>query len=107
MQSIGISDGRVPDVNMTTDSIRINRPGRRYTGPNQARLNNRPSATGSGAWEPIDPEAYLQIDFDQVYHFSEIRTQGSPTGYKFMTRFFLMYTADGVQWRPAYRVKSS
>lgn len=103
---IGVSDGSVPDKSMTSTSVLVNSPGRKYTGPNQARLNNKQSAKGIGAWEPKDDEASLQIDFDGIYDLKEIRTQGSPNGKKYTARFFLFYTIDGKTWHPVFRVSS-
>lgn len=91
---------------MTSSSVRVNVPGRRYTGPDQARLDNKPSAKGSGAWEPKDSESYIQIEFDRVYDLKNIRTQGSTNGRKFVTRFFLFYTVNGKKWIPAFGVSS-
>ena len=76
----------------------------RYTGPSEARLHNQPSTHGQGAWIPKHMEASLHIEFGQEYTLKSVRTQGSPDGTKFMTRFFLFYTVDGKQWKPAYGV---
>ena len=86
---------------MTTDSIRINQPGKNYTGANEARLGRQRSMVGAGAWQPADSEAMLQVDFDRVYDLKEIRTQGSVDGKRFVARYFVFYTTDGEQWNPA------
>ena len=45
---VGVSDGRIPDSNMRSDSVKVNKPGTpEHTGPEQARLNNKPSTGGS------------------------------------------------------------
>lgn len=92
---IGVEDGRIADSNITTNSIRDSTPGSSYTGPEEARLNNQPSSSGSGAWEPKDDEAYLQIVFNKVEHVKEIRTQGSPSSQRYTARFYLMSSMDG------------
>ena len=64
---LGVSDKRVPDKDMRSNFIRVNAPGTsKHTGPEQARLNNEPSSTGAGAWEPNDPEGYIDIYFDKI-----------------------------------------
>lgn len=96
LKPIGVSDGRIPDKNMTTNSIRVNAPGTAaHTGPAEARLNNKPSETGNGAWEPKDSEAHLDIHFRKVENIKEIRTQGHPVKNKYARRFFLFASMDG------------
>ena len=80
---------------MISNSIRVTKPGNTYTGPEEARLNNQPSASGSGAWEPKDEEGYIDIHFNKVENVKEIRTQGSPSLNKYARRFFLFYSKDG------------
>ena len=102
---LGVADGTIPDDMMTASSTLISIKGRRYTGPSQARLNNRPSKKGKGAWVPKDMESYLRIDFNRMQTLKGIRTQGSPDGTKYVTRFFLFYTTDGKKWQPAFGVR--
>lgn len=93
---VGISDGRIPNKNMTSRDIRINKPGTpEHTGPDQARLNNNASENGTGAWEPLDTEGYIQIDFSKTEHVKQIKTQGSPLEDKYVTRHFIYYNVDG------------
>ena len=92
---VGVSDGKIPDSQMKSNSIKVSTLGQSYTGPEQARLNNQPSASGSGAWEPKDKEAHLDIIFNKMEDVREIRTQGSPTGSKFARRYFVFYSLDG------------
>ena len=115
---------------MRTDSILINKPGTiEHTGPEQARLNNKPSSgesesgsgsgsesgsgesesgsgsetsektAGAGAWEPKDIEGYLEIEFNQVERVREIKTQGFPSGDKYVSNYFVYYTKDGKYWK--------
>ena len=115
---------------MRTDSILINKPGTiEHTGPEQARLNNKPSngesglgsgsgsesgsgesesgsgsetsekTAGAGAWEPKDMEGYLEIAFTKTERVREIKTQGSPSTNKFISRYFVFYTRDGKTWK--------
>ena len=92
---VGVSDGRIQNSQMTSNSIRVSTPGSTYTGPEEARLNNQPSASGSGAWEPRDEEGHIDIHFNKVENLKEIRTQGSPTSNKYTRRFFMFYSKDG------------
>ena len=95
MIPVGVSDGRIQNSQMTSNSIRISTLGSTYTGPEQARLNNQPSVSGSGAWEPKDEEGYIDIKFNKVESIKEIRTQGSPFSNKYTRRFFMFYSRDG------------
>ena len=94
-EPIGVEDGRIPNAQMISDSIRVSTPGSTYTGPEEARLNNQPSASGSGAWEPRDEEGYIEIYFNKVEDLKEIRTQGSPSAHKYTRQFFVFISKDG------------
>ena len=98
---VGVSDGRIQNSQMTSNSIRVSTPGSTYTGPEQARLNNQPSVSGSGAWEPKDEEGHIDIHFNKVENLKEIRTQGSPTSNKYTRRFFMFYSKDGKTFEDA------
>ena len=98
---VGVSDGRIQNSQMTSNSVRVSTPGSTYTGPEQARLNKQPSASGSGAWEPKDEEGYIDIHFNKVENLKEIRTQGSPTSNKYTRRFFMFYSEDGKTFEDA------
>ena len=89
---------------MSSNSIKISQPGNTYTGPEEARLNNKPSASGSGAWEPKDDEGYIDINFNKVVHLDEIRIQGSPSSNKYTRSFFLYFSQDGKNFKSAYAV---
>ena len=69
-------------------------PGKYYTGPSQARLNNKPSASGVGAWVPGDVEGCLTIQFSKMEHVKEIRTQGHPTRNLYTKKYFLSASTD-------------
>ena len=94
-EPIGVEDGRIPNSQMKASSTRITEPGSAYTGPGQARLNNRPSSSGSGAWEPKDEEGYIDIYFNKIEDLREIRTQGSPSSNKYTRQFFVFLSRDG------------
>lgn len=102
---IGVSNGKIPNSRMISHSVLVRSHGRYYTGPEEARLNNQPSENGKGAWEPIDNEAYILIEFGRLYTLREIRMQGSVDNTKKVARFFLFYTTNGIDWKPAYRVR--
>jgi len=80
---------------MKASSVKVRTPGRTYTGPEEARLNNKPSFNGTGAWEPKDSEGYLDMYFNKLEEIKEIRTQGSPSSTKYTRRYFLFYSEDG------------
>ena len=101
MIPVGLSDGRIQNSQMTSNSIRVSTPGSTYTGPEEARLNNQPSASGSGAWEPKDEEGYIDIHFNKVENLKEIQTQGSPNSNKYAKRFFLFISKDGKRFEHA------
>ena len=86
------------DTEMKSNSVRISSSGSSYTGPEEARLNNQPSASGSGAWEPKDENGYLIINFGKELHIDEIRTQGSPSSDKYTTAYYLFYSTDGINF---------
>ena len=69
--------------------------GDEYTGASQGRLNNKPSANGSGAWVPNDLEGCLDVIFNKMEHVKEIRTQGHPNQYRFTKAYQLFYSTDG------------
>ena len=92
---VGISDGQIPDSQMKSNSVKVTTPGSTYTGPEEARLNNKPSASGTGAWEPKDEEGYIEIYFNKLETITEIRTQGSPSSNKYTRRYFVFYSKDG------------
>ena len=98
---VGVSDGKIANSQMLSNSVRVSQPGKFYTGPEQARLNNVPSATGTGAWEPKDEEGYIDIHFNKVESIKEIRTQGSPSANKYTRRYFLFYSKDGKNFEHA------
>uniref|UniRef100_A0A7M5WZ86 F5/8 type C domain-containing protein n=1 Tax=Clytia hemisphaerica TaxID=252671 RepID=A0A7M5WZ86_9CNID len=95
---VGVSDGRIPDSQMKSNSIKVSNPGQVYTGPAEARLNNKLTSSGSGAWEPKDKEAHLDIIFNKMEDVREIRTQGSPRHNRFATRYFVFYSLNGVNF---------
>ena len=70
-----------------------------YSGPGQARLNNKQSSQGVGAWVPENPEGYLEVDFGHVMEIREIATQGHPTKNMFVHLYSVKYTVDGKTWK--------
>ena len=92
---VGVANGQIPDSQMKSNSVKVPSPGPFYTGPGQARLNNKLTSSGSGAWEPKDKEAHLDIIFNKMEDVREIRTQGSPRLSKFARRYFIFYSLDG------------
>ena len=92
---VGISNGRIPDSQMKSNSVKVTTPGSTYTGPEEARLNNKPSTSGTGAWEPKDEEGHIEIYFNKLENIKEIRTQGSPSSKKYTRRYFIFASKDG------------
>ena len=91
---VGVSTRIIPDEQMTATGTRVDTPGSSYTGASEARLNNKPSSKGVGAWEPTDVENSLIIEFNEVEDLKEIRTQGSPKENKYTLRYQLQYKKD-------------
>jgi len=100
LSAIGVSDDRIPDSQIKSNSVKVTTPGSKYTGPEEARLNNKPSSKGSGAWEPKDEEGHIDIYFNKLEEIKEIRTQGSPSSTKYARRYFIFYSKDGKNFEP-------
>ena len=101
---VGVADGRIPDQNMRSTSVKVNTHGKDYTGPSQARLNNKPSSKGAGAWVPNDIEGCLEVHFNKMEHLKEMRTQGHPTKNMYARGYFIFYSKDGKDFSTLVRV---
>ena len=80
--------------------MKVSTPGKQYTGPSQARLNNAPSEKGAGAWVPNSEsvEDCLVVQFNKVEHVKEIRTQGHPYKRMYAKRYLLYSSMDGKKY---------
>jgi len=94
--SLGISDGRVPDNCMFSSSV-LNQS----CGANQARLHKQPYMDKYGAWTPLydDKNQYLDIDLGEEFQIGAIATQGRPAftedGGWYVESYSLAYGNDG------------
>uniref|UniRef100_A0A8C1MXQ2 Contactin associated protein like 3 n=1 Tax=Cyprinus carpio TaxID=7962 RepID=A0A8C1MXQ2_CYPCA len=74
-------------------------------GPGFAKLNRR---DGAGGWSPLDSNKYqwLEIKLEQRTEITAIATQGRYGSSDWVTRYFLMFSDTGHNWRP-YRQEDS
>ncbi|XP_065120265.1 contactin-associated protein-like 5 isoform X2 [Paramisgurnus dabryanus] len=74
-------------------------------GPGYAKLNRR---DGAGGWSPLDSNKYqwLEINLEQRTEITAISTQGRYGSSDWVTRYFLMFSDTGHNWRP-YRQEDS
>uniref|UniRef100_A0A8C2KFJ2 Contactin associated protein like 3 n=1 Tax=Cyprinus carpio TaxID=7962 RepID=A0A8C2KFJ2_CYPCA len=74
-------------------------------GPGFAKLNRR---DGAGGWSPLDSNKYqwLEIKLEQRTEITAIATQGRYGSSDWVTRYLLMFSDTGHNWRP-YRQEDS
>ncbi|KAA0704301.1 Contactin-associated protein-like 4 [Triplophysa tibetana] len=74
-------------------------------GPGYARLNRR---DGAGGWSPMDSNKYqwLEINLEQRTEITTISTQGRYGSSDWVTRYLLMFSDTGHNWRQ-YRQEDS
>ncbi|XP_052423648.1 contactin-associated protein-like 4 [Carassius gibelio] len=74
-------------------------------GPGFAKLNRR---DGAGGWSPLDSNKYqwLEIKLEQRTEITAIATQGRYGSSDWLTRYLLMFSDTGHNWRP-YRQEDS
>uniref|UniRef100_A0A671NA58 Contactin-associated protein-like 4 n=1 Tax=Sinocyclocheilus anshuiensis TaxID=1608454 RepID=A0A671NA58_9TELE len=74
-------------------------------GPGFAKLNRR---DGAGGWSPLDSNKYqwLEIKLEQRTEITAISTQGRYGSSDWLTRYLLMFSDTGHNWRP-YRQEDS
>ncbi|XP_051971628.1 contactin-associated protein-like 5 isoform X1 [Xyrauchen texanus] len=74
-------------------------------GPKYAKLNRR---DGAGGWAPLDSNKYqwLEIDLERRTEVTAIATQGRYGSSDWVTRYLLMFSDTGHNWRP-YRQEDS
>uniref|UniRef100_A0A672NN62 F5/8 type C domain-containing protein n=1 Tax=Sinocyclocheilus grahami TaxID=75366 RepID=A0A672NN62_SINGR len=70
-------------------------------GPGFAKLNRR---DGAGGWSPLDSNKYqwLEIKLEQRTEITAIATQGRYGSSDWLTRYLLMFSDTGHNWRPLY-----
>ena len=93
--SLGIENGKISDVAMTSSSILDN-----SSFPHYARLRNQ---NGKCAWIPAKTadrnSSWLQIDLGDVTNVSAVATQGSCSGDQWTKSYVITYSKDGVDWK--------
>ncbi|CAM4728856.1 unnamed protein product [Leuciscus chuanchicus] len=74
-------------------------------GPGFAKLNRR---DGAGGWSPLDSNKYqwLEIKLEQRTEITAMATQGRYGSSDWVTRYLLMFSDTGHNWRP-YRQEDS
>ncbi|XP_077480337.1 contactin-associated protein-like 2a isoform X1 [Stigmatopora argus] len=70
--------------------------------PGYAKLNRR---GGAGGWSPLDSDHYqwLQVDLGSRKHLSAIATQGRYSSSDWTTRYRLLYSDTGRNWKPYHQ----
>ncbi|KAM6971592.1 contactin-associated protein-like 2 [Tautogolabrus adspersus] len=70
--------------------------------PGYAKLNRR---GGAGGWSPLDSDHYqwLQVDLGSRKQVSAIATQGRYSSSDWMTRYRLLYSDTGRNWKPYHK----
>ncbi|MBN3305013.1 CNTP2 protein, partial [Amia calva] len=70
--------------------------------PGYAKLNRR---GGSGGWSPLDSDHYqwLQVDLGSRKQVTAIATQGRYSSSDWLTRYRLLYSDTGRNWKPYHQ----
>ncbi|CAL8398125.1 unnamed protein product, partial [Arctogadus glacialis] len=70
--------------------------------PGYAKLNRR---GGAGGWSPLDSDHYqwLQVDLGSRKQVSAIATQGRYSSSDWTTRYRLLYSDTGRNWKPYHQ----
>ncbi|KAJ8367709.1 hypothetical protein AAFF_G00311260 [Aldrovandia affinis] len=70
--------------------------------PGYAKLNKR---GGAGGWSPLDSDHYpwLQVDLGSRKQVSAIATQGRYSSSDWTTRYRLLYSDTGRNWKPYHQ----
>ncbi|XP_071795659.1 uncharacterized protein [Asterias amurensis] len=87
---LGMEDGSISDDRITASS-----QWNSYYPPSNARLNM------NGCWGPAEKQgSWLQIMYMglEPVHIEGVITQGSPSGYSWMTHYQVQYSIDGTAW---------
>ncbi|XP_053571495.1 SCO-spondin-like [Bombina bombina] len=94
--ALGLEDGRIHYQQLTASSYKDNNP------PDAGRLNIVPNILNmEPGWSPLatDRQPYFQVDFLQAMFISAIITQGGRQSGAYITKYRLMYSSDGQQYR--------
>ncbi|KAB5533174.1 hypothetical protein PHYPO_G00128780 [Pangasianodon hypophthalmus] len=70
--------------------------------PEYAKLNRR---GGAGGWSPLDTDHYpwLQVDLGSRKQVTAIATQGRYSSSDWTTRYRLLYSDTGRNWKPYHQ----
>ena len=91
---LGIENGRISDVAMTSSSILDT-----SSFPHYARLRNQ---SGNCAWIPAKTDVaspWIQIDIGKLTNVSAVATQGSCSGNQWTKSYVIMYSKNGEDWK--------
>ncbi|KAI3389290.1 hypothetical protein SNEBB_000026 [Seison nebaliae] len=87
-QPLGISNGRVPNEQMSGSISEKNREAF------EARLN------GLSSWRPVkqDNEQFLEVDLGVKHNVTSMAIQGNEAGGEYVKQFIIEFSNDGINW---------
>ncbi|XP_061821492.1 contactin-associated protein-like 2a isoform X2 [Nerophis lumbriciformis] len=103
--------GALPTTPKCDDALALSLPHTAFTSssvfsngyaPGYAKLNRR---GGAGGWSPLDSDHYqwLQVDLGSRKQVSAIATQGRYSSSDWTTRYRLLYSDSGRNWKPYHQ----
>lgn len=97
LKALGIEKRRVPNQHLTASSSWD-----RNHGPSRARLNTKRRGHRVGAWSAKRNNKYqwFQVYFPRPKSVTAIGTQGRQDLSQWVTRFYVTYSVDGVNFVP-------
>lgn len=94
---LGMKNGRIPSRAITVSS-----KWDRYHGGNRARLQISRRGRYRGAWSAKhnNPYQWIKIDFTRPVKVLAVATQGRQDASQWVTRYYLTYSFDGINFIP-------
>ncbi|CAI5789335.1 SCO-spondin [Podarcis lilfordi] len=95
-EALGLEDGRIHQQQLSASSYQDGNP------PDAGRLNIMPNMQNMApGWSPgpSDPDPYFQVDFLQPTFLTAVVTQGGGPSRGYVSRYRLVYSNDGVNFR--------
>lgn len=94
---LGMKNGRIPSKAITVSS-----KWDRYHGPSRARLQIPRRGRYRGAWSAKhnNPYQWIKIDFRGPVKVLAVATQGRQDASQWVTRYYLTYSFDGINFIP-------
>lgn len=92
-----MKNGRIPSRAITASS-----KWDRYHGPNRARLQISRRGRYIGAWSAKhnNPYQWIRVDFTRPVKVLAVATQGRQDASQWVTRYYLTYGFDGINFVP-------